>query len=504
MRMGQIRSLSFFACLAVRLMCAFPALGREDFPPPDPPLSVEFPVAAVEVLPNGMKLLFVERHSIPLVTVALAVRAGAVDDAAGLAGTAQMVTLLMDQGTESRQAWEIAELLDRLGGYIQKEADWDDSLVGIAVLSDYIEQAAELLADLVTNPAFRSEKVELQRQRAISALQVASQDPAYLADAVFNRALFRTSPYGHPRDGTRGSVSRITEEELRQFHLRHYRPSNATLVLVGDFQPGHGRRLAEKYFGSWNRKGNREQGMAKAGESPEMASEQAALPGRRIIVVDVPGAVQTEIRVGNLAPHRASPDYAALEMSNKILGGTAPDRLFEALRTREGLVYGVAGQLDVRRTVGAWRIETATGTVGTLKTLRIILAEMKRMVTRKVSRSEIELARSYRKGNMILKFESAESVSGELLELVLYDLPPDYWNGFAETLGRLGREELLEATRRRLRPEQSLIVLVGNAAAFRGGLDEYGQVEVMSVEDLDLESPTLKVGVSRWRSDTNR
>ena len=492
MRRGRIRSLSFFVWVAVGLVCAFQALGRENPPPPDPPLSVEFPVAAVEVLPNGMKLLLVERHSIPLVTVALAVRAGAVDDPAGLGGTAQMVTLLMDQGTESRQAREIAELLDRLGGSIQKEADWDDSLVGITVLSDHIEQASELLADLVLNPAFRPEEVALQRQRTISALQIASQDPSYLADVVFNRALFRTGPYGHPLDGTRDTVPRITGEELRRFHRRHYRPSNAILVLVGDFQPGHGRRLAEKYFGSWKRKGNREQEAGKSGESTEMASGQTPPSGRRIIVVDLPDAVQTEIRVGNLAPHRASPDYAALEMSNEILAGTAPDRLFEALRTREGLVYGVAGRLDVRRTAGAWRIETATRTAGTLKTLRIILAEMKRMATRRVSRYEIELARSYRKGNMILRFESAESVSGELLELVLYDLPPDYWNGFSETLDRLGRDELLEATRRWLHPEQSLIVLVGDAAAFRDGLDQYGQVEIMSVEDLDLESPTLR------------
>ena len=492
MRRGQKKTSGFLVWMAVVLVSALPASGRENPPPPDPPLSVEFPTATVEVLPNGLELLLVERHSIPLVTVALAVRAGAVDDPEGLGGTAQMVTLLMDQGTESRQAREIAELLDRLGASIQKEADWDDSLVGITVLSDHIEQASELLADLVLNPAFRPEEVALQRQRTISALQIALQDPSYLADVVFNRALFRTGPYGHPLDGTRDTVPRITGEELRRFHRRHYRPSNAILVLVGDFQPGHGRRLAEKYFGSWKRKGNREQEAGKSGESTEMTSEQTPPSGRRIIVVDLPDAVQTEIRVGNLAPHRASPDYAALEMSNEILAGTAPDRLFEALRTREGLVYGVAGRLDVRRTAGAWRIETATRTAGTLKTLRIILAEMKRMATRRVSRSEIELARSYLKGNMLLQFESAESVSGKLLELLVHDLPPDYWNTFHAGLDPLGRDELLEATRRWLGPEQSLIVLVGNAKAFREGLDVFGSVEVGSAENLNLESPTLR------------
>ena len=491
MRRGQNKTLSFPVWVAVVLVSALPASGRENPPLPDPPLSVEFPTAAVEVLANGLELLLVERHSIPLVTVALAVRAGAVDDPEGLGGTAQMVTLLMDQGTESRPAREIAERIDRMGASIQKEAEWDDSLLGFTVLSDQIEQASELLADLVMNPAFRPEEVDLLRQQTLSALRIASRDPSYLADSVFNRAVFRASPYGHPLDGTRASVPRITEEDLRSFHQRHYRPSNAILVLVGDFQPARGRRLAEKYFGSWKGKGKGEKEEGGSGESMEMGSEQAPASGRRIIVVDLPGAVQTEIRVGNLAPHRASADYAALEMSNEILGGTAPDRLFEALRTREGLVYGVAGRLDARRTSGAWRIETATRTAGTLKTLRIILAEMKRMATRRVSRSEIELARSYLKGNMLLQFESAESVSGKLLELLVHDLSPDYWNTFHAGLDPLGRDELLEATRRWLGPERSLIVLVGNAKAFREGLDVFGSVEVVSAESLNLESPTL-------------
>ena len=120
-----------------------------------------------------------------------------------------------------------------------------------------------------------------------------------------------------------------------------------------------------------------------------------------------------------------------------------------------------------------------------------MLAEMKRMATRRVSRSDIELARSYLKGNMLLQFESAESVSGKLLELLVHDLPPDYWNTFHAGLDPLGRDELLEVTRRWLGPEQSLIVLVGNAKAFREGLDVFGSVEVVSAENLNLESPTL-------------
>ena len=483
MERSQSKIFVFFVCVSFSLIFVSLATGRENPPPPDPTFSVKFPIAAVEVFPNGAKLLLIERRSVPLVTVAVAFRAGAADDPIGLGGVAQLVAQLMDKGTESRQAEEIAEFLDQMGGFIQKKADWDESVIGITVLSGYLEQVLELLSDLVINPAFRNKEIELQRQRTLSGLKIASRDPSYLADVVFNQILFRGGRYGHPPDGTQASVSRISEDSLRHFHRRHYHPSNAIIILGGDFQSGQGRGLIEKYFGSWSQKENTE----KSRGLQETSSERVLSSDRRIIVVDVPDAVQTEIRIGNLAPPRASLDYAALAMSNEIFGGTAPDRLFEALRRRKGLVYGVSGQLDARRTAGAWRIETATGTNGTLKTLQIILAEMKRMATRRVSQSEIELARSYRRGNMVLQFESAEDVSSKLLELVLYGLPPDYWNGFYDALGRLGRDELFKVTRRWLRPDQSLVVLVGDAGAFNDGLDKYGKVEVVRVEDLDLD-----------------
>ena len=380
------RWISTFKLLLV-LWVGLASLPGKDPPPPEVAPVVELPHVSVRLLPNGLKLLMVERHSTSVVTLALVVRLGAADDPEELLGIAQMVTFLLDQGTTRRTDRRIAEALDRLGGMIQKEAEWDDSLLAVTVLADYIEEGSELLADLVLNSVFPSAAVERQRQQMISALQLASQDPSYLADKVFEKVLFQGSQYGHPLDGTLASLERIRVEDLRAFHRRHYRPENAILALAGDFKLRRGRKLAEKYFGSW-KSGNTE--AAGCSKLPAVPPVQ-----RRIIVIDKPDAVQTEIRVGNLAVSRDSEEYAAIEVTNEIFGGTAPNRLFEALRVEEGLIYGVQSHLDARKTTGLWVVETATRTGGTLKSLKIILREMDRLAARLVSRSEFELARSY-------------------------------------------------------------------------------------------------------------
>ncbi len=476
------RCVSAFNMILV-LWAGLAWLPGKDPPPPEAAPIVELPRATFRLLPNGLKLLLVERHSTPLVTLALVVRSGAADDPEELPGVAQMVTYLLDQGTTRRTDRRIAEALDRMGGMIQKEAEWDDSLLAFTVLSDSLEEASALLADLILNPVFPREAVERQRQQMISALQLASQEPSYLADTVFEKVLFQASRYGHPLDGTLASLGRIRAEDLRAFHRRHYRPENAILALAGDFKPRRGRKLAEKHFGSW-----------KSGSAEAAGRSQIpALPAsrRRIIVIDKPDAVQTEIRVGNLAVPRNSEEYAAIEVANEILGGTAPDRLFEALRMEEGLIYGVESRLDARKTAGHWVVETATRTGGTLKSLKIILREMDRLATRRVSRSEFEMARSYLTGHLWLEFESMQGISGKLLDLLVYDLPADYWHSHGERLETLTRDDLLEVTRKWLRPESSLVVLVGDAQQFRDGLEPFGKVDMIPLSSLDLDAPTL-------------
>ena len=164
--------------MALALGMAFRAHGGDQPPPPGPAPSVALPEAHVSILPNGLKLLLVERHIAPLVTLAVVIQSGAADDPANLPGTAQFVTMLLDQGTTTREASSLAEALDRLGGMVQKEAGWDDSILSVTVLSEYLEEGAELLADMALNSSFPSDAVERERRRILSALSVAARDPS--------------------------------------------------------------------------------------------------------------------------------------------------------------------------------------------------------------------------------------------------------------------------------------------------------------------------------------
>lgn len=483
-RMGCARSAA-----ALALMCAV-ATFAELPPSVPPPRALVFPTPAIRVLPNGVKVVAVERHSLPLVTVRLVIRAGAQSDPPGLPGEAQFAAALLTEGTLHRSALQIADAIDDAGGTVDSGADWDESYLTLSVLSDHAGLAFNLVSDMAIQPAFAPPEVERQRKQAISALKVSRDDPAYLADTVFNELVFAGTPYGHPPDGTLESMQRITAEELRSFHQRHYRPSRAILAVDGDISTGEAFALAEKWFGSWQEV-----------NTPQTPSSQPArvpapiLRMRQIVVIDKPDAVQTEIRIGNPGVSRESPDFDALTVANQILGGPATNRLFKALRTQQGLTYGASSDLVCHLAGGSWVARTSTRTSETIKSIHVILNEMKNLREDPISGPELETAQSYLTGHLALKFETADSLAAGVVELMVHGLPVDYWNRFPENIRSLGTDGILNATRQVLDPEKNVIVLVGNAEAFSKQLKKLGRVRIISFGSLDLDSPKL-VGAS--------
>jgi len=306
-------------------------------------------------------------------------------------------------------------------------------------------------------------------------------DPAYLADTVFNLLIFSETPYGHPADGTEESVRRITPQDLRTFHEQHYRPSNCVLAAVGDITTEQAVTLAGKFFGAWEDRPT----------PPRPAGMVAATHPRRIVVIDKPDAVQTEIRVGNLAIRRESPDYYALTVANQILGGPAANRLFKALRSQQGLTYGASSDLVCQQMLGTWVAKTFTRTAETARTVQQVLEQMERLRDQPITTSELRTAQSYLVGHMALEFESSDDIAAQFLELMVYNLPLDYWSRFPQKVQVVGTEEVLRTTQRYLDPERNVIVLVGSAAGFSRELDKLGAYQVIPVRDLDFASPDL-------------
>lgn len=473
--------LVLLTVLSLSLASFLPA--RELPPLVPPPLPVVMPEPAVRVLANGLKVVVLERHTLPLVTLTFSTPIGSEADPPSLPGMAQFAASLLNEGTKDRSALQIAEAIDGAGGTIDTGADWDDSYARLGILAGHTRLAFDLLSDIVIRPAFAPDEVERVRKQILSALDILRSDPSYLADTVFERVVFAGTSYSHPAEGVEGSIQRITPKELRKFHSRYYRPANAALVVVGDITTADAFDLAQRFFGSWR--------SGKPSPQPPRRSPSSNA-ARRIVVVDDPAAVETEIRIGNAAIERDNPDYDALTVANQILGGPAENLLFSALRSRRGLVYGASSDLVCYRDAGAWEARTSTRTDETLKTVALMLDQMKRVAGRGMDHQDLSLAQNYLVGHMALKFETSQQITDQLLDLITYSLPLGYWNRFPEKIRALTGSEVAEATRRYLEPRKVTIVLVGNASEFKKNLKKLGEVQIIPLAGIDLASKTLE------------
>jgi len=468
-----------FLWLAALFLAVFSWAG--DLPPAAlPPKPLVLPAPALHVLPNGLKVVAVERHMLPLLTLRLVVKSGAESDPATLPGTAELVSALLTEGTSTRSASQISEAIDSVGGLVDTGAGWDESFLSLSVLNDHEDLAFDLVSDMVMHSTFAPAEVERKRRQTLSGLEVVRDDADYVADAALRRLAFLGTAYGHPEDGTIASVRRITPEDLRAFYSNYYQPSNAVLAIVGDINTSEAFERAEKRFGAWANRAS----LQTPAASPVAGSH-------RILAIDKPDAVQTEIRIGNLGVPRNSPDYLALSIADQILGGPSENRLFKALRSHQGLTYGASSELLSYQTAGVWLAKTFTRTPETMKSLHLALEQIKRMHDHPITPEELETAQGYLIGHLALDFETSEDVASQTLELLVYNLPLDYWNRFPEKIRALTAEEVWNAARQRLAADNNIIVLVGNLSGFEKDLKKLGPVQFIPLAEVDFGSEEL-------------
>jgi len=443
------------------------------------------PTPVIHALPNGLQVVVVERHSLPLITLRLVVKSGAECDPPNLPGTAALVNSLLTEGTKHRTSRQIAEAIDSAGGVVENDVDWDSSYLSLSVLTDRTDLAFDLVSDMIVNTAFEPAEIERQRTQTLSGLQVAQDDPAYVADTAIQDLIFSGTAYGHPEDGTLESVRRITAQDLRDFHRRYYQPANCVLAVVGDITAHDAAALAARYFSPWKSSHEANEVVAAPTEAPTTSDK------RQVVGIDKSGAVQTEIRIGSLGVPHDSPDYLALSVVNEILGGPSENRLFKALRTRQGLTYGASSDLICRRHLGAWVAKTFTRTSETVKSAHIALEQIQSLQDHGINRQELETAQDYLIGHQALEFETSDNVASKVLELIQDGLPLDYWNRYPQQVQALTSDAVGAAAQRYLDADHDVVVLVGSIADFKKDLNKLGHVRVIPLTDIDFGSPQL-------------
>jgi zinc protease len=452
-------------------------------PQPLPARDVRFPPYEIRTFANGLQAVVVQHHEQPLVMLRLVVRAGAAQDPAGREGTAMLTAALLDQGTATRSAGQVADAIDFIGGALNSGAGTDLSYVNVLVMKDSLDVGLDLLDDVARRPGFSDEELERQRQQALSSLTVNAEDPGYVAGAVFDRLVYGDHPYGMPNNGTVGSLRAITASDLHAYHDAYYVPNNAILAIVGDVMPEAAFAAAERVFGPWARH-----------DLPPAAPRRPPDPVRRVIVVDKPDAVQTEIRVGQTSLPRTDPDYLTLDLVVRILGGEGANRLQRVLRTERGLTYGAQVDYHALREAGDYSADTSTRSEATAEALRVIVDEIARLRRERVSDRELGDAQAYVTGNFPLTIETPGDIAGQVLNALFYGVPLRELETYRERVNAITSEDIQRVARACLSPDRLSVVLVGNAAAFAGDLAGVGfpTYERVELPDLDLAAPDFR------------
>ena len=482
MRWCGVAAIAFV--LAVSAASAqIPNWPSERPPRPLPAREVNFPPYEIRTLPNGMQVIVVLHHEQPAVSMRLLVRAGSVQDLQGKAGVANLAASLLDQGTTTKSAQQIADQIDFIGGALGSGSGSDLSFVNVVVMKDSFDVGMGLLADVARNPAFAPEEIERQKEQVISNLRVSEGDPDYIASVLFDRLVYGFHPYGLPNSGTPETLAAITQADLQAYHRRNFVPNNMILAIVGDITSQEAFTAAEKVFGGWPR-----------GEIQPLKIVEPPQPTRRIVIVDKPDAVQTEIRVGQLAIPRKHQDYLAWDLAVKILGGEGANRLHRVLRSERGLTYGASADTEARKQAGDFVAETDTRTETTGEALRLMVDEISKLQRDRVFDRELSDAQAYLAGSFPLTIETPNEIATQVLNVVFYELPVEEIGTFGARVQRVTPDDILRVARFYVRPDRLSIVLVGNAAAFVPQLKQVGfsDFEVIPIDQLDLMSATLR------------
>jgi zinc protease len=444
---------------------------------------VKFPPYELRKLPNGLQVVVVSHNEQPAVSVRMIVRAGAAHDPKNKMGVAMMTASLLDQGAGKRSAEQIADAIDFVGGILSTGAGTDLTYVSAVVLKDSLPLALELMSDVVRRPTFAQEELDRQRQQALSGMKVAAEDPEAVANQVIDRLIYGFHPYGLPGNGTVQSLSSITREDLVEFHRTHYAPNNALIAVVGNVTVDEAMAGLTKAFGDW-----------PESKVPVFQPIDPPQPTKRVIVIDRPDAVQTEIRIGQIGIPRRHQDYLAMDQAVKILGGEGANRLQQVLRSQRGLTYGASADLDTYKTTGGVVAETDTRTDATAEVLRLAIDEFYKLQRERVYEGELEGAQAYLAGHFPLTIETPDAIATQVLNQLFYDLPLEELQTYPDRVRSISPDDVQRVARAYLRPDRLAVVLVGNADAFVKDLQGvgFGEYERIRMDQVDLLAADLK------------
>lgn len=435
-------------------------------PGPGQPRDYHFPRFERFRLANGLTVVHAHVPGRALLAAQLLLPGGGWTEPPDRAGVTVLTGRSMPEGTARRDANEFIESAERLGAEIHADATWEALSASVEVPRSRFGDALGLLAEMVFEPAFPADEVQRLRDERLNDLLQAWADPRRRAERVFPETVFAAAtPYSRPLGGIRSTVEHLDRDAIAERHAALIDPSTATLVVAGDLTGLSIPDLAEAHFGRRPARGPRP-------ARPAMAHDDSvsAASGPRMVLVDRPGAPQSEIRIGHIGVPRSAADYHAVTVMNAILGGTFNSRLNRVIREEKGYSYGIQSAFEMRRRAGPFVIRTAVETAVTVPALIETLRIVREFTESEVREDELTEARDYLVGVFPLRFESASQVASALGGLIVFELPDDELDRYRPQVAAVSPADVLAAATRHIRPDELVVVVVGDAAKIEQAL----------------------------------
>ena len=443
-------------------------------------LRVKLPRPAEADLPNGLHLMVLEDRRLPQVTFQIMIPgAGGYFDPEGQIGLASYTAQLMREGTKTKSSMQISEALETMAATLTVNTGFagpQTFIVGSSLTED-LNKLFDLTADVLLNPAFSTEEWDRLKARTKAGLQQQRSNPGFLASETFNRVVYGSHPASRVST-TAAMLDAITPASMQEFHKTRYVPDHAIIAIAGDMSLAEARKLVETKLGAWKKAGT---------PKPRVEDPPPSTEGR-VSLIARPGSVQTTLFVGTQSMTRTDPDYIALTVANRVLGG-GMGRLFRHLREEKGYTYGIGSGFSATQHRGAWSASTNVRTEVTEPALTDLLAEIAEMREKPVPAAELQDSKRAIVAGFALSLENPQQVLSYYLDSWQYGLPADYWDTYPAKVMAISAEQAQAAARKYLDPGRLQIVAVGDAGKITEILKKKGSIEVFDADGKKIATP---------------
>jgi len=436
--------------------------------------SLKLPAYKKVKLQNGMILLLMERHALPLVSFQVIVNAGPIADPAGQAGVASLTAALLRKGTATRSADQFSSELDFVGGQFNAGVTPDYANISADFMAKDLAKGLDLLADAMLNPTFPQEEVDKLVRQRMDGIKSAKDQALAVLPIYFNAFLYGEHPYARPVNGDENSLPRVTRDAIVQFYRAHYTPGVTTLAVVGDFDSAAVQKMISQKFGAWP---SRPVQFVVTIDYPEVK-------GKRLLLVDKPDATQTYYAVGNVGIERTNPDRVDLQVVNTLFGGRFTSMINSELRIKSGLTYGASSRFDQRKSRGPFLISTYTRTATTEKAMDLTLDVMRRLQEKGITQEELDSAKNYIKGQFPPTIETNGQLASQLAQLEFYGLDESEINDLYAKIDAMTLADAQRVIHQYFPLDNLTFVVIGKAREISPVVRKYApKVETRSISE---------------------